>query len=75
MIEKQFLSDDVSRAKTKIDCVKELLYLAHQELKGLKSLNIEHPMVTQINSFGYPKDYWKDEAERDGYEEEDDEDK
>ncbi|WP_255233629.1 YqaH family protein [Bacillus altitudinis] len=33
MIEKQFLSDDVSRAKTKIDCVKELLYLAHQELK------------------------------------------
>ncbi len=28
-------------------------------------------MVTQINSFGYPKDYWKDEAERDGYEEED----
>lgn len=43
--------------------------------KGLKSLNIEHPMVTQINSFGYPKSHWKDEAERDGYEEEDDEDK
>ena len=43
-------------------------------LKGLKSLNIEHPMVTQINSFGYPKDYWKDEAERNGYEDEDDED-
>ncbi|MDH6595819.1 YqaH family protein [Bacillus aerius] len=33
MIEKQFISEDVSRAKTKIDCVKELLYLAHQELK------------------------------------------
>lgn len=33
MIEKQFFSEDVSRAKTKIDCVKELLYLAHQELK------------------------------------------
>lgn len=40
-------------------------------LKGLKSLNIEHPMVTQINSFGYPKSHWKDEQERDGYEEED----
>ncbi|MGG0690735.1 hypothetical protein ABE067_18940 [Bacillus safensis] len=44
-------------------------------LKGLKSLNIEHPMVTQINSFGYPKDYWKDEAERNGYEEEEEDDK
>lgn len=33
MIEKQFISEDVSRAKAKIDCVKELLYLAHQELK------------------------------------------
>lgn len=33
MIEKQFISEDVSRAKTKVDCVKELLYLAHQELK------------------------------------------
>lgn len=28
-------------------------------------------MITQINSFGYPKSHWKDEAERDGYEEED----
>lgn len=44
-------------------------------LKGLKSLNIEHPMVSQINSFGYPKSHWKDEQERDGYEEEDDEGK
>ncbi|PYH25625.1 hypothetical protein US8_03428 [Bacillus altitudinis] len=48
--------------------------LSH-ELKGLKELNIEHPMVTQINSFGYPKSHWKDEAERNGYEDEDDEDK
>ncbi|WP_426005312.1 YqaH family protein [Bacillus sp. DWP3-1] len=33
MIEKQFLSDDVSRAKTKIDCINQLLHLAHQELR------------------------------------------
>ncbi|MDR0121165.1 YqaH family protein [Bacillus pumilus] len=33
MIEKQFFSEDVSRAKTKICCVENLLYLAHQELK------------------------------------------
>ncbi|MFP3716125.1 hypothetical protein M5E03_03085 [Bacillus safensis] len=33
MIEKQFLSGDVSRAKATIDCVENLLYLAHQELK------------------------------------------
>ncbi|QII23032.1 hypothetical protein G3M80_02985 [Bacillus altitudinis] len=45
------------------------------ELKGARQLNIEHPMVTQINSFGYPKSHWKDEAERDGYDDEDDEDK
>ncbi|AOZ90609.1 hypothetical protein BK049_05220 [Bacillus xiamenensis] len=33
MIEKQFLSGDVSRAKATIDCINQLLHLAHQELR------------------------------------------
>ncbi|MCL7873844.1 YqaH family protein [Bacillus altitudinis] len=33
MIEKQFISEDVSRAKAKIDCINQLLHLAHQELR------------------------------------------
>ncbi|PCK22755.1 hypothetical protein CEY02_03295 [Bacillus pumilus] len=33
MIEKQFFSEDIPLAKSKIDSVKELLYLAHQSLK------------------------------------------
>ncbi|NMF14846.1 YqaH family protein [Bacillus altitudinis] len=33
MIEKQFIKEDVPVAESKIDSVKELLYLAHQELK------------------------------------------
>ena len=33
MIDKQFLSEDIPLAESKIDSVKELLYLAHQALK------------------------------------------
>ncbi|WP_280149740.1 YqaH family protein [Bacillus safensis] len=33
MIDKQFLSEDIPLAESKIDSAKELLYLAHQELK------------------------------------------
>ncbi|MEI4789802.1 hypothetical protein WAX46_05605 [Bacillus sp. FJAT-53060] len=34
-------------------------------------MNIEHPMVTQINDFGYPKSYWPYEIKRYGYQVED----
>ncbi|MCC9088753.1 MULTISPECIES: hypothetical protein [Bacillus] len=30
-------------------------------------MNIEHPMVTQMNDFGYPKSYWSYEMKRCGY--------
>lgn len=30
-------------------------------------MNIEHPMVTQMNDFGYPKRYWPNEMSRNGY--------
>ncbi|MDM5299257.1 hypothetical protein QUF51_13985 [Bacillus pumilus] len=30
-------------------------------------MNIEHPMVTQINDFGYPKCYWSYDLKRCGY--------
>ncbi|MCW1835471.1 hypothetical protein [Bacillus xiamenensis] len=32
-------------------------------------MNIEHPIVTQINDFGYPKSYWpyENEIKRYGY--------
>lgn len=33
MIEKQFLKEDLSKAKAKIDSINHLLYLAHQALK------------------------------------------
>ncbi|MED1480775.1 YqaH family protein [Bacillus altitudinis] len=33
MIDKQFLSEDIPLAESKIDSAKELLYLAHQALK------------------------------------------
>lgn len=33
MIEKQFLKEDLSNAKAKIDCIIQLLHLAHQELR------------------------------------------
>ncbi|MFS0655633.1 hypothetical protein [Bacillus sp. 179-C3.3 HS] len=29
-------------------------------------MNIEHPMVTQMNEFGYPKRYWSYEMKRSG---------
>ncbi|MDF2002733.1 YqaH family protein [Bacillus pumilus] len=33
MIEKQFLKEDLSKAKAKIDSINQLLHLAHQALK------------------------------------------
>ncbi|MBQ4815803.1 YqaH family protein [Bacillus pumilus] len=33
MIEKQFLKEDLSKAKDKIDSINQLLHLAHQALK------------------------------------------
>ncbi|MER3124656.1 hypothetical protein [Bacillus pumilus] len=30
-------------------------------------MNIEHPMVAQMNDFGYPKTYWSYEMKRYGY--------
>lgn len=41
----------------------------------MKRMNIEHPMVTQMNDFGYPKNYWSYDMKRSGYqlEREDDE--
>jgi len=30
-------------------------------------MNIEHPMVTQMNEFGYPKSYWSYDMKRHGY--------
>ncbi|MFE5471146.1 hypothetical protein [Bacillus safensis] len=30
-------------------------------------MNIEHPMVTQINDFGYPKSCWSYDMKRYGY--------
>lgn len=33
MIEKQFLKEDLSKAKAKIDSINQLLHLAHQELR------------------------------------------
>lgn len=30
-------------------------------------MNIEHPMVEQMNAFGYPKSYWSYDMTRYGY--------
>ncbi|MGE6629849.1 hypothetical protein [Bacillus sp. NPDC077027] len=30
-------------------------------------MNIEHPIITEINDFGYPKSHWQYELERNGY--------
>ncbi|WP_406845817.1 hypothetical protein [Bacillus safensis] len=30
-------------------------------------MNIEHPMVTQMSDFGYPKSYWLYDMKRYGY--------
>ncbi|MFB8735580.1 hypothetical protein ACEQPO_23340 [Bacillus sp. SL00103] len=30
-------------------------------------MNIEHPMVAQMNDFGYPKSYWSYDMTRYGY--------
>ncbi|MFJ5964771.1 hypothetical protein [Bacillus sp. NPDC093026] len=30
-------------------------------------MNIEHPIVTQMNDFGYPKSHWSYDVKRRGY--------
>ncbi|MDR7248203.1 hypothetical protein NSS78_14465 [Bacillus sp. FSL W8-0920] len=30
-------------------------------------MNIEHPLVAQMNDFGYPKSYWSYDMTRYGY--------